>query len=43
MDDNCLGWDCSVTGQADYRGKEGDIGDGSAGLYIFFGIRRGDP
>ena len=41
MDDNCLGWDCSVTGQASYRGKEGDIGDGPAGLHIFFGILAG--
>jgi CubicO group peptidase (beta-lactamase class C family) len=42
MDDNCLGWDCSVTGQAGYRGKEGGIGDpGSAGLQIFFGILAG--
>jgi len=41
MDDNCLGWDCSVAGQADYRGKEGDIGDGSPGLHIFFGILAG--
>jgi hypothetical protein len=39
MDDNCLGWDCSVADQADYRGKYGGIGDpGSAGLQIFFGI-----
>jgi hypothetical protein len=42
MDHNCLGWDCSVTGQAGYRGKEGGIGDtGSAGLQIFFGILAG--
>jgi CubicO group peptidase (beta-lactamase class C family) len=41
MDDNCLGWDCSVAGQAGYRGKEGDIGDGSPGLHIFFGILAG--
>jgi CubicO group peptidase (beta-lactamase class C family) len=42
MDGNCLGWDCSVTGQASYRGKEGGIGDpGSAGLQIFFGILAG--
>ncbi len=38
MDDNCLGWDCSVTGQVGYRGKDGGIVDGSAGLQIFFGI-----
>ena len=41
MNDNCLGWDCSVTGQAGYRGKDGDIFDGSAGLHIFFGILAG--
>ena len=42
MDDNCLGWDCSVAGQAGYRGKYGGIGDpGSAGLQIFFGILAG--
>jgi hypothetical protein len=41
MDDDCLGWDCSVTGQADYRGKEGDFGDGPAGLHTFFGILAG--
>ena len=41
MDDNCLGWDCSVTGQADYRGKEGDFGDERVGLHIFFGVLTG--
>jgi CubicO group peptidase (beta-lactamase class C family) len=41
MDDDCLGWDCSFTGQANYRGKDGDIFDGSAGLHIFFGILAG--
>jgi CubicO group peptidase (beta-lactamase class C family) len=42
MDANCLGWDCSVTGQAGYRGKDGGIGaPGSAGLQIFFGILAG--
>jgi CubicO group peptidase (beta-lactamase class C family) len=42
MDANCLGWDCSVAGQAGYRGKYGGIGDpGSAGLQIFFGILAG--
>jgi len=42
MDHNCLGWDCSVTSQAGYRGKDGGIGDpGSAGLQIFFGILAG--
>ena len=42
MDDNCVGWDCSVVGQAGYRGKYGGIGDpGSAGLQIFFGILAG--
>ena len=37
MDHNCLGWDCSVTGQAGYRGKDGGI----AGLQVFFGILAG--
>ena len=41
MNHNCLGWDCSFTGQASYRGKDGDIFDGSAGLHIFFGILAG--
>jgi len=41
MDDNCLGWDCSVTGQAGYRGKGGGTCDGSACLQIFFGILAG--
>ena len=41
MNHNCLGWDCSFTGQAHYRGKDGDIFDGSAGLHIFFGILAG--
>ena len=42
MDDNCLGWDCSGSGQADYRGKYGGGGDpGPAGLQTFFGILAG--
>ena len=41
MDDNCLGWDCSITSQGNYRGKEGDIFDGAASLHIFFGILAG--
>jgi hypothetical protein len=41
MNGDCLGWDCSFTGQANYRGKDGDIFDGSAGLHIFFGILAG--
>jgi hypothetical protein len=42
IDDNCLGWDCSVAGQAGYRGKYDGIGDpGSAGLQILFGILAG--
>jgi hypothetical protein len=41
MDHDCLGWDCSVTGPAGYRGKEGDFGDGTAGLHTFFGILAG--
>jgi CubicO group peptidase (beta-lactamase class C family) len=42
MDLNCLGWDCSITGQAGYRGKGGGpFCDGSACLQIFFGILAG--
>ena len=41
MDDDCLGWDCSVTGQAGYLGKQGDLGDGPTGLHTFFGILAG--
>jgi hypothetical protein len=42
MDHNCLGWDCSVTGQAGYRGKDGGpLCDRSACLQIFFGILAG--
>jgi CubicO group peptidase (beta-lactamase class C family) len=41
MDDNCMGWDCSVTSQAGYRGKDGGICDGSACLQTFFGILAG--
>jgi CubicO group peptidase (beta-lactamase class C family) len=42
MNANCLGWDCSVAGQAGYRGKYGGIGEpGSAGLQTFFGILAG--
>jgi CubicO group peptidase (beta-lactamase class C family) len=41
MDGNCLGWDCSFTGKANYLGKDGDIFDGAAGLHIFFGILAG--
>jgi hypothetical protein len=40
MDANCLGWDCSIAGQANYRGKDGDI-FGAASLHIFFGILAG--
>jgi CubicO group peptidase (beta-lactamase class C family) len=40
MDDNCLGWDCSLAGQANYRGKDGDI-FGAASLHLFFGIFAG--
>jgi CubicO group peptidase (beta-lactamase class C family) len=38
MDDNCLGWDCSIASQPGYRGKYGGCCGGSAGLQIFFGI-----
>jgi CubicO group peptidase (beta-lactamase class C family) len=42
MDRNCLGWDCSITSQAGYRGKTGGpFCDGSACLQIFFGILAG--
>jgi CubicO group peptidase (beta-lactamase class C family) len=42
MDRNCLGWDCSITSQAGYRGKGGGpFCDGSACLQIFFGILAG--
>jgi CubicO group peptidase (beta-lactamase class C family) len=41
MDGNCLGWDCSVVGQADYRGKYGGCSGGPAGLQTFFGILAG--
>ena len=42
MDDNCLGWDCSIASQAGYRGKGGGpFCDGSACLQIFFGILAG--
>jgi hypothetical protein len=42
IDDNCLGWDCSIAGQAEYRGEYGGFGvPGSAGLQIFFGILAG--
>jgi CubicO group peptidase (beta-lactamase class C family) len=37
MDHSCLGWDCSITSQTGYRGKDGGI----AGLQIFFGILAG--
>ena len=42
MDRNCLGWDCSITSQAGYRGKyRRPFCDGSACLQIFFGILAG--
>jgi hypothetical protein len=41
LDEDCLGWDCSIMGQANYRGKEGDFSDGAASLHIFFGILAG--
>jgi CubicO group peptidase (beta-lactamase class C family) len=43
MDDNCLGWDCSIASQAAYRGKYGGSGvpGSAAGLQIFFGILAG--
>lgn len=42
MDGSCLGWDCSLGGQAGYRGKSGGpFCDGPACLQIFFGILAG--
>ena len=41
MDDNCLGWDCSIASQPGYRGKYGGCCGGTAGLQIFFGILAG--
>ena len=41
MDSNCLGWDCSLTGTANYVGKGGDFAAGAAGLHTFFGIIAG--
>ena len=42
MDGSCLGWDCSLGGQAGYRGKSGGpLCDGPACLQIFFGILAG--
>jgi len=41
MDANCLGWDCSIAGQAGYRGKYGGCCGGLAGLQTFFGILAG--
>ncbi len=38
MDEDCLGWDCSVADQAGYRGKDGGFSDRSVGLQTFFGI-----
>jgi len=41
MDGNCLGWDCSIVGQAGYRGKYGGFDVPGARLQIFFGILAG--
>lgn len=41
MDDDCLGWDCSIAGQAGYRGKSCGACDGQACLQTFFGILAG--
>ena len=38
MDEDCLGWDCSVADHAGYRGKDGGFSDRSVGLQTFFGI-----
>jgi len=43
MDANCLGWDCSVQTQTDFRGKNGILigTDGKVWLYTFAGIFKG--
>ena len=41
MNDDCLGWDCSIAGQAGYRGKYGGVCAGQACLQTFFGILAG--
>lgn len=43
MDANCLGWDCSVQTQNDFRGKNGFLrgGDGKVWLYTFAGVFKG--
>jgi CubicO group peptidase (beta-lactamase class C family) len=41
MDNNCLGWDCSIASQAGYRGKYGGCCGSSAGLQTFFGVLAG--
>lgn len=43
MDANCLGWDCSVQNQFDFRGKNGILNGGpnTPWLYTFAGIFKG--
>jgi hypothetical protein len=42
MDDNCLGWDCSVTGTiGNFLGKTGGCCGSSVRLQVFFGILAG--
>ncbi len=41
MNDDCLGWDCSVTAQADYRGKDGALLYGNVSEQTFIGIFKG--
>lgn len=38
MDKNCLGWDCSVFSQPDYRGKSGNFNLYNAELSAFVGV-----
>jgi CubicO group peptidase (beta-lactamase class C family) len=43
MDASCLGWDCSVQTQTDFRGKNGILigSDGKPWLYTFAGVFKG--
>jgi hypothetical protein len=43
MDASCLGWDCSVGTQTDYRGKNGILrgSDNQVWLYTFAGVFKG--
>jgi CubicO group peptidase (beta-lactamase class C family) len=42
MNDNCLGWDCSVSTQMNFVGKNGSVGMGSGRrMWSFIGIFKG--